>query len=180
HDANRNMPLDGDSRFNQLKKSYTNAFEVNNKTLGILGFGSIGKEVAKLAYANGMRVITLDRNKKDNKLNHSFADGQQVKIEVPLLSFDEVLEHSDVISIHTPALENYLIVTKEIDKMKTGAAIINIARVGLLDEYARLEAFEIDKLSLVALDTYENELKPFIQTLMHPNVSLSPHVSSAT
>lgn len=180
HDANRNMPLDGDSRFNQLKKSYINAFEVNNKTLGILGFGSIGKEVAKLAYANGMRVITLNRNKKDNKLNLSFADGQQVKIEIPLLSFDEVLEHSDVISIHTPALENYLIGTKEIDKMKTGAAIINTARGGLLDEKAALEALEKDKLSFVALDTFENEPKPFIQTLMHPNVSLSPHVGGAT
>src|SRR5699024_12100060 len=128
------------------KRDWSSDVCSSDLTLGILGFGSIGKEVAKLAYANGMRVITLNRNKKNNKLNLSFADGQQVKIEVPLLSFDEVLEHSDVISIHTPALENYLIGTKEIDKMKTGAAIINTARGGLLDEKAALEALEKDKL----------------------------------
>lgn len=180
HDANRNMPLEGDSRFNQLKKSYENAIEVNNKTLGILGFGSIGKEVAKLAYANGMRVITLDRNKKDNILSLQFVDGQRLEIEIPLLSFDKILEQSDVISIHTPALENYLIDAKEIEKMKTGAGIINTARGGLLNEKAALDALEKAKLSFVALDTFENEPKPYIQTLMHPNISLSPHIGGAT
>jgi len=142
HDANRNMPLEGDSRFNQLKKSYENAIEVNNKTLGILGFGSIGKEVAKLAYANGMRVITLDRNKKDNILSLQFVDGQRLEIEIPLLSFDKILEQSDVISIHTPALENYLIDAKEIEKMKTGGGIMNNARGGILNEKAALDALE--------------------------------------
>lgn len=180
HDANRNMPLEGDSRFNQLKKSYINASEVNNKTLGILGFGSIGKEVAKLAYANGMRVITLDRNKKDNVLPIQFADGQELEIEIPMLAFDEVLKQSDVISIHTPALGNYLIGKKEIEKMKTGAGIINTARGGLLDEKAALDALENEKLGFVALDTFENEPTPYIQTLMHPNISLSPHVGGAT
>lgn len=180
HDANRNMPLEGDMRFNGLKKSYVNASEVNGKTIGILGFGSIGKEVAKLAYANGMHVITVKREKPSSTLQMRFADGQEIEIEVPMLSLEEVLEKSDIISIHTPALGNYLIGTAEIAKMKIGAGIINTARGGLLDEKAALEALEKAKLSFVALDTFENEPKPQIQTLMHPNISLSPHIGGAT
>lgn len=180
HDANRNMPLDGDSRFNQLKKSYAQAHEVNNKTLGIIGFGSIGKEVAKLAYANGMRVISIDRENIENKIPLRFADGQEIVIEIPLLTLDEVLEKSDIISIHIPALGDYFIGSKEINKMKPGAGLINTARGGLLDEKAALEALENGQLGFVALDTFENEPKPYIQTLMHPSISLSPHVGGTT
>lgn len=180
HDANRNMPLEGDTRFNGLKKSYVNAYEVKGKTLGILGFGTIGKELAKLAYANGMQPITVNRKKKDNKLSLQFADKQQVEIEVPMLTFEEVLKQSDIISIHTPALGKYLIGAEEIKKMKPGAAIINTARGGLLDEKVTLEALENASLNFVALDTFENEPKPQIQTLMHPNISLSPHIGGAT
>lgn len=180
HDANRNMPLDGDSRFNQLKKSYAQAHEVNNKTLGVIGFGSIGKEVAKLAYANGMHVISIDRENIENKIPLRFADGQEVVIEVPLLSLDEVLEKSDIISIHIPASGNYFIGSEEISKMKPGAGLINTARGGLLDERAALEALEKEHLGFVALDTFENEPKPYIQTLMHPSISLSPHVGGTT
>lgn len=180
HDANRNMPLDGDSRFNQLKKSYAHAHEVQNKTLEIIGFGSIGKEVAKLAYANGMHVITIDRENIENKIPLRFADGQEIVIKVPMLPLEEVLEKSDIISIHIPAFGDYFIGSKEIDKMKTGAGLINTARGGLLDEKAALDALEKDKLSFVALDTFENEPKPYIQTLMHPGISLSPHVGGTT
>src|SRR5699024_11082647 len=91
-----------------------------------------------------------------------------------------VLQQSDVISIHTPSLGNHLISSSEIEKMKTGAGIINTARGGLLDEVAALEGLENEKLHFVALDTFENEPKPFIQTLMHPNISLSPHVGGST
>lgn len=180
HDANRNMPLEGDSHFNQLKKRYANAHEVKGKTLGILGFGSIGKEVAKLAYANGMHVLTIDRNKKDNRLPLQFADGQELEIKIPMSSFDNLLAQSDVISIHTPFLGGYLIGAKEIEKMKPGAGIINTARGGLLDERAAVDALEKEKLGFIALDTFENEPTPYIQTLMHPNISLSPHIGGTT
>lgn len=181
HDANRIMPLEGDVHFNQLKKAYSTAYEVQGKTLGILGFGNIGKEVAKLAYANGMRVITYQHKENlQNTLQLEFIDGQKIDLKVPMLSFDEVLQQSDVISIHTPSLGNHLISSSEIEKMKTGAGIINTARGGLLDEVAALEGLENEKLHFVALDTFENEPKPFIQTLMHPNISLSPHVGGST
>lgn len=179
-DANRNMPLEGDTHFNQLKKSYTQAFEVKDKTLGILGFGSIGKEVAKLAYANNMRVVSLDRGKSEETLKLDFFDGQKISIKIPMLSLNELLEQSDIISIHTPALNQALIGAEEIQKMKTGASIINTARGGLLDERAALEALEENKLRFVAIDTFENEPTPHIQTLMHPNISLSPHIGGST
>lgn len=180
HDANRNMPLEGDTKFSSLKKAYTNALEVNGKTIGIVGFGSIGKEVAKLAYVNGMRVIAVDNANPNNKLSVDFADGQQIEIEITLLSMEELLKESDILSIHTPALASYLIGAKEIEQMKNGAGILNTARGGLLDEKAAIEAIENGKLSFLALDTFENEPKPQIQTLMHPNISLSPHIGGAT
>lgn len=180
HDANRIMPLEGDSHFNQLKRAYEKANEIQNKTLGIIGFGKIGKEVAKLAYTNGMRVISIDRNKNDNILTIHFPNNQEIYFKVPLYSFNEVLLQSDVISIHTPALNNHLIGRDEIAKMKTGAGIINAARGGLLNEKAAIDALENEKLRFLALDTFENEPTPSIQTLMHPNISLSPHIGGTT
>jgi len=180
HDANRIMPLEGDSHFNQLKRAYEKANEIQNKTLGIIGFGKIGKEVAKLAYTNGMRVISIDRNKNDNILTIHFPNNQEIHFKVPLYSFNEVLLQSDVISIHTPALNNHLIGRDEIAKMKTGAGIINAARGGLLNEKAAIDALENEKLRFLALDTFENEPTPSIQTLMHPNISLSPHIGGTT
>src|SRR5699024_82044 len=180
HDANRIMPLEGDSHFNQLKRAYEKANEIQNKTLGIIGFGKIGKEVAKLAYTNGMRVISIDRNKNDNILTIHFPNNQEIHFKVPLYSFNEVLLQSDVISIHTPALNNHLIGRDEIAKMKTGAGIINAARGGLLNEKAAIDALENEKLRFLALDTFENEPTPSIQTLMHPNISLSPRIGGTT
>jgi len=112
--TNQDMPLEGDSRFKELKKSYRNATELYGKTLGIIGFGRIGKEVAKIALSLGMKVIACDTEVGKIDIKISFFDGQQVSLAVATAPLKEVLKNSDVISVHVPEQDNYLIGKKRV------------------------------------------------------------------
>lgn len=180
YDANRNMPLEGESNFSGLKKSYAKGVELRGKTLGIIGFGRIGQEVAKIGVGVGMKVIAADPFSEVATLAVSFFDGQTIHIEIKTQSMDSVLENADFISLHVPAQKEYVIDAKAIGQMKKGAALINAARGGVVDEVALVEALDKDHLSFAALDTFENEPKPEIKLLMHPKISLTPHIGAAT
>ena len=91
-----------------------------------------------------------------------------------------LLAEADFISLHVPAQNDYVIGAREIEQMKAGAALINAARGGVVDEVALLKALEDGKLSFAGLDTFEEEPKPAMQVLMHPKVSLTPHIGAAT
>jgi D-3-phosphoglycerate dehydrogenase len=179
-DANRNMPLDGDTKFKDLKKSYAGGIELRGKTLGIVGFGRIGREVAKIAIGIGMNVIASDRFIEEAEIELDFFDGQKASFKLVTKPLDELLKQSDFISLHVPAQKEYVIGKKQIEMMKEGAALINAARGGVLDEEALLEALENKKLAFAALDTFENEPKPAVKVLMNQKVSLSPHIGAAT
>lgn len=180
HDSNRNMPLEGESRFNDLKKRYSAGKELRGKTLGIIGFGKIGREVAKIALGCGMKVIASDHvsGKADIKL--SFFDGQSVTLEIRTEPIEKLIKHSDFISLHVPSQSGYLIGKDEIAKMKDGVGIINASRGGVLHEVALLEAIESGKVSFAALDVFEGEPSPSVQILMNDSVSLSPHIGAST
>ncbi len=180
HDSNRNMPLEGDSKFKDLKKSYAGGRELRGKTLGIIGIGRIGSEVAKIALGCGMRVIVSDSVIDETEVSVSFFDGRSVDFKLKSQPLDTVLSESDFITLHVPAQKNYIIGKSEIEKMKPGAAIINAARGGVIDEVALIEALESGKLSFAGLDTFEAEPVPAIKVLMNPNISLSPHIGAAT
>jgi D-3-phosphoglycerate dehydrogenase len=180
HDSNRNMPLEGDSNFDGLKKNYAKGSELRGKTLGIVGFGRIGKATAKIALGLGMKVITNDKYETPQHIDVEFFDGQKVSFDVKRVSIEELLINSDFISLHVPAQKEYIIGEKEIDLMKKGAFLVNAARGGVVDELAIVNALESGKLKGVALDVYENEPKPEIQLLMNPNLSLTPHIGAAT
>lgn len=182
HDANRNMPLEGDRKFSQLKKSYAGAIELKGKTLGIVGYGRIGRFVAKIAYGLGLKVVGVKYDHEEDKdtVKLDFYDGQSVTFDVPLLSFDEVLSQSDFITLHVPRQEDYLINEATIAKMKDGVVIVNAARGGVVDEVALVKALDSGKVSSAALDVFEKEPTPEISLLMHPNISLSPHVGGST
>ena len=109
-----------------------------------------------------------------------FYDGQSVSFLIKSEPVSEVLKQSDFITLHVPAQKEYVIGKKEIEMMKKGAAIINAARGGVIDEDALLEALENEKLSFAALDTFETEPKPAIKVLMNGRLSLSPHIGAAT
>ncbi len=180
HDANRNMPLEGDSRFKQLKKSYASSTELRGKTLGIVGFGRIGQATAKIALALGMKVLFADPYHDSVTLNIPFFDGQSVAFTLENTPLEIVLQQSDFVSLHVPAQDGYVIGSKELEQMKTGAGIINTARGGVLDEKALLEALEKGKIAFAGLDVFESEPQPEIKILMHPKISLTPHIGAST
>lgn len=180
YDSNRNMPLEGDSKFKALKKSYAKGVELRGKTLGIIGFGRIGVEVAKIALGVGMKVIASDVFVEKANVNLSFFDGQNVSFTIKTQSIEDVIKQSDFITLHVPAQKDYVIGKAQFDVMKDGAAIINAARGGVIDEVALIEALDSGKLSFAGLDTFENEPTPAIKVLMNQKVSLTPHIGAAT
>lgn len=180
HDANRNMPLDGDTKFKQLKKSYAGGTELRGKTLGVIGFGRIGRATAKVALGVGMKVVYFDPYIEKAAIDLSFFDGQSVSFEFKSMGMEEVLQSSDFITLHVPAQKDYIIGKKEFSLMKDGAAIVNAARGGVLDEVALIDALESGKVSFAGLDVFESEPSPEIKILMHANISLTPHIGAAT
>lgn len=182
HDANRNMPLEGDSRFKELKKNYAAGRELRGKTLGIIGFGRIGHEVAKIALGIGMNVIASARSQGagETEVTLKFYNDQEVTIPIKTEPVEELIKHADFITLHVPAQKEPIIGREEIKKMKDGVAIINAARGGVIDEVALLEALESGKVSFAGLDTFEAEPSPAIKVLMNGRVSLSPHIGAAT
>ena len=180
HESNRNMPLEGDSNFKGLKKAYANGIELRGKTIGIIGFGRIGKETAKIALGIGMKVIAFDKFLKDATLSLDFSNGKSVDFDIKISVMKDLLKNSDFISLHVPAQKNFVIDKKEFDLMKNGVGIINAARGGVINELELLEALDSKKVSFAGLDTFENEPKPAVKLLMHPNISLTPHIGAAT
>lgn len=180
YDANRNMPLEGDSRFKQLKKSYGKGKELAGKTLGIIGFGRIGQATAKLALGAGMKVLFFDPILDKVSLTLSFFDGQTVTFNLTKTGKEELLKESDFITVHVPAQKTYVLGKKEFELMKNGVGIINAARGGVIDEVALVDALESDKVSFAGMDVYESEPNPEIRILMHPKISLTPHIGGAT
>lgn len=181
YDSNRNMPLEGDTKFESLKKSYANGVELRGKTLGIIGFGRIGRSVARIALGLGMRVIASDRHGESVEIRVDFYNGQFIIVDIPSEPFEDILKHSDFITVHVPAQENgYLIGPKEFEMMKDGVGIINASRGGIIDEVALIDALESGKVAFAGLDVFEEEPKPAIQVLMHPKVSLTPHIGAST
>ena len=180
HDSNRNMPLEGESNFKGLKKAYAKGIELRGKTIGIIGFGRIGQEVAKIALGVGMRVIAADKFMETATVQVALFDGQTVDVDIKIQSQESLLAESDFVSLHVPAQKDYVIGANEFNQMKDGAAIVNAARGGVIDEVALLKALDSGKLSFAGLDTFEEEPKPAMQVLMHPKVSLTPNIGAAT
>ncbi|KPV64221.1 MAG: Glyoxylate reductase [Candidatus Bathyarchaeota archaeon BA2] len=126
----------------EWKKKKLMGCRIKGKTLGIIGYGRIGKEVARMASALEMNVVVYD---------------PYVKSEIAV-TLNELLEASDFITIHVPLTEKtkHMIGKNEISKMKDGAHLINTSRGGVIDEEALLDALHRGKLSGVALDVYEH------------------------
>ena len=180
HDSNRNMPLQGETNFKSLKKSYSNGFEIRGKTIGIIGFGRIGQEVAKIALGLGMNIIAFDNYVKDALISFPLYDGEIIQKKIITNSFNEVLSKSDFITLHVPSQKKYLIDKSHFGLMKNTVGFINCARGGVVNEMDLLEALDNDQISFAGLDTFENEPNPSVKLLMHPKISLSPHIGAAT
>lgn len=179
--ANRNLPLEGDSHFKSLKKLYSaNSQELQGKTLGIIGFGRIGKAVAKIAFGMGMNVIATSPKDEETKVRLDFFDGRSIDFDVAIKSLTEVVSESDFITLHVPAQPRAIIGEKEMALMKVGVGIINTSRGGVIDENALLENLETGKIGFAGLDVFNNEPTPSIAVLMNDKISLSPHIGGST
>ena len=180
YDSNRNMPLEGDTNFEGLKKAYANGIELRGKTLGIIGFGRIGQAVAKMALGLGMKVIAADKFVSNAEIRVDFYTGQFINVDIVTEPLEDLFKHADFITLHVPAQEGYVIGKQEFAQLKDGVGIVNCARGGVIDEVALIEALDSNKVAFAGLDVFENEPTPEIQILMHPKISLTPHIGAAT
>ncbi len=180
-DSNRKMPLVGDSEFAALKKSYEKGIELRGKTIGIIGMGRIGQEVARIALGLGMRVIAADNNVGKASIKVKFYNSQFINVDIETEPVEDVLKHADFITLHVPAQsEGYMIGKPQFEMMKNGVAVINCSRGGVIDEKALIEALDSGKVSFAGLDVFENEPTPSRAILNHPKISLTPHTGAST
>ena len=182
HAANRQMPNKGDKEFKNLKKSFSKGFEIRGKKIGILGFGRIGQEVARIALGVGMTPLAVDPFVDEAEIKFGLLDheGYGLSMKVQTIPLEKMLREADIITLHVPGGKKPVIGKEEIAKMKDGVVIINAARGGSIDEDALLENLENGKLAGVGLDVFLNEPTPRADILNHPKISLSPHTGAST
>lgn len=180
-DSNRKMPVVGATEFAKLKKSYEKGIELRGKTIGIVGMGRIGQEVARIALGLGMRVIAADSNVGRASIKVKFYNNQFINVDIETEPIEGIFEHSDFITLHVPAQkEGYMIGAKEFNLMKDGVAIVNCSRGGVIDESALIAALNSEKVAFAGLDVFVNEPTPATEILNHPKISLTPHTGAST
>lgn len=181
HKANRRMPVEGHSKFKELKKEYEQGFELRGKTLGVIGFGRIGQWTARYALGCGMRVIYLDSHATAEAIEVEVG-GQSVRVPVKMVGMTELLQQADAISLHVPAQKDGRAVlgAAELAQVKPGVVIVNTARGGSIDEDALLQAVKDGRVRGAALDVFVGEPEPRTDLLQEPGLSLSPHIGAAT
>ena len=171
----RNIPqANASTKKGEWKRSKFMGVELYNKTLGIVGLGRIGREVAKRALSFGMKVLAYDPF-----LSREVAGDLGIEIT----ELKELLERSDYITVHTPLTEEtkYILSTKEFTAMKKGVRVINCARGGILDEAALINAIKEGKVAGAAIDVFEKEpLSADSELLNLDNIILTPHLGAST
>ncbi len=179
--ANRRMPTEGCTAFKEMKKEYGNGLELRGKTLGIIGFGRIGKWVARYAIGNGMKVVYTDNSATVDHLEVPF-NGDTVRVGIKMLPLEELLAKSDAITLHVPSKADGTPVLgpEEFTMMKPGMLLVNTARGNSIDENALIAALNSGKVKAAGLDVYMNEPTPRADLLGMTNLSLSPHIGAAT
>ncbi|HWY12730.1 MAG TPA: NAD(P)-dependent oxidoreductase [Bacteroidia bacterium] len=178
YDSNRQMPVSGEEKFEELKKKYAKGVELRGKTIGIIGFGRIGQNVAKMALGLGMKVLAFDPFVKEATIDIDINGASPVKVKLNTVAMDTLLKDSDFITVHVPG--GKLLGKEEFATMKNGVVLINSARGGVINEADLIEALNSGKISHVCLDVFENEPKPSAALLKHPKISLTPHIGAAT
>jgi D-3-phosphoglycerate dehydrogenase len=158
----------------QWAKQQLKGWQLEGKTLGILGLGNIGKKVAKIAKALGMKILITTRTPPDPKLLTEFA-GESVPLR-------ELLTRSDIVTIHAPSTRQtrHMIGKEELHLMKEGSSLINTARGSIVDEGALVDALRSGKLAGAALDVYTVEPPKDLNLVTLRNVICTPHIGGQT
>ena len=153
------------------KKAYSKGFEVMGKTMGVIGYGRIGRMVGDKAQALGMKVLSVVHR---NKPEGCECDTMH------FVSMDELLAQSDIIVLCAPGGDKPLVDAESIAKMKDGVVIVNVSRGSNVDETALLEALNSGKVKAAGLDVWLSEKNPNWELASHPAVSCMPHVGAGT
>ena len=170
----RNIPQATASiRAGEWDKSRFTGTEMAGKTLGVLGLGKVGREVALRAAAFRMKVLTYDPY---------LSEEVALEYGAQLCQLDEILEKADFITVHLPltAQTRYLLGEEQLARCKDGVRLINCARGGLVDEAALLQALETGKVAGAALDVFEEEPPQFAALTAHQRVICTPHLAAST
>lgn len=179
YQSNREMPQNGEAKFNDLKKAFAKGIELEGKTIGIIGFGRIGQETAKCALGMGMDVLAVDPYISEATLSIGPAS-LGFEVDVTTVKMEDMLADADYISLHIPSVGKPILGAEEFAKMKDGVIIINCSRGGTVDEDALLSALNSGKVAAAGLDVFDNEPTPRQDILSHPKISLTPHIGAST
>ncbi len=179
-DSNRKMPIEGNIKFNDLKKVYSKGIELRGKKIGIIGFGRIGRETAKIALGLGMEVLAYDLFEIPNELELIIGTDTKVTCPIKVVSIEQLIKDADFISLHVPFSEKPVLGKDEFENMKNGVGVVNCSRGGTIDEDALIDALNSGKLAFAGLDVFDNEPTPRQDLLTHPKVSLTPHIGAST
>ena len=167
------VPANVSLKAGEWKRSKFTGIELNGKTLGIIGIGRVGGEVAKRSKSFGMKLIGYDPY---------ISPEVAVKLGVRLMSLEEVVEQADIITIHaalTPG--TFHLINKDlISKMKPTAMILNVARGGLIDSQALYDALKEKKIAGAAIDVFEQEPPTGSPLLTLDNIVVTPHLGAST
>lgn len=158
------------------KNTFLNSsYSLNNKIVGIIGAGNIGRQVAKRVQAFGAKTQYYDEFK--------LTPAMETEFSLPYVTFEELIKTSDIITLHIPLTDQtkHIIGAKELERMKPGAIVINTARGGLVDDCALAAAVRDGRLRGAGLDGVEREpLSPDDELLQDPNIIVTPHVGGGT
>lgn len=177
HQAHREMPARGALEFNQLKSSYAGGTELFGKTLGLVGFGRIGQEVARIAHGFRMHILVHDVLFQKEPARCPEVQSQH---GVEICTLESMLPRCNYLSLHVPGLNQALIGAAELEALPAGACVINASRGGLVDEQALLDALDKGHIRYAGLDVFENEPEVRPGILQHPSISSTPHTGAST
>ena len=153
------------------KKAYSKGFELSGKTIGVIGYGRIGRLIGEKAQALGMQVLST--------VHRSKPEGCECET-MRFVSMDELLAQSDIIALSAPAGDTPLVTAETLSRMKDGVVIVNVSRGSNVDEAALLEALQTGKVRAAGLDVWADEKSPNWTLVSHPAVSCTPHIGAGT
>ncbi len=169
----RQIPLaDRTMKEGKWIKKQLKGWELKGKTLGTIGLGNIGEKVSRIAKAFGMKILITDVR--------TLAPELLKELEGELVPLDELLQRSDIVTIHVPSMPqtHHMIGSEELQKMKVGAFLVNTSRGEIVDGQALLDALLSGKLGGAALDVYEVEPPTDLALIKLPNVVATPHIGA--
>ncbi|MBB1150150.1 MULTISPECIES: NAD(P)-dependent oxidoreductase [unclassified Myroides] len=179
-EANRNMPLEGDTMFKSLQQSYSSGVELSGKTLGIIGMNLAGQLLAQKALGLGMHVVYSDSATPKVKAAFELPNGLVFPIDLEAIPLSELAAQAHFISIHTKYFQRYVVNKDTFEQAVNLIGIVNCAYPEAINEVDLVDEVNKETILFAGLDRFEEEPHPAIQVLMQPAFSLSPNIGTAT